>query len=58
MIKFGLALCLWLGLVGSAWAIQYGQQAPDFTLTDTHGQPHTLSQYRGKVVFLQFFGWS
>jgi hypothetical protein len=27
-------------------------EAPDFTLPDVHGQPHTLSDYRGKKVFL------
>ena len=27
-------------------------QAPDFTLPDLNGQPHSLSDYRGKKVFL------
>ena len=29
--------------------------APDFTLTDQNGVEHTLSDYRGKVVFLNFW---
>lgn len=29
--------------------------AYDFTLTDQYGNPHTLSEYKGKVVMLQFF---
>ena len=29
--------------------------APDFTLTDQYGVSHTLSDYRGKVVFLNFW---
>lgn len=29
--------------------------APDFTLTDQFGNKHSLSQYRGKVVFLNFW---
>ncbi len=29
--------------------------APDFTLTDQFGKQHTLSDYRGKVVFLNFW---
>lgn len=29
--------------------------APDFTLTDQYGVTHTLSEYRGKTVFLNFF---
>jgi protein SCO1/2 len=32
-------------------------EAPDFTLTDTEGQPWTLSQQRGKVVAM-FFGFT
>ena len=30
-------------------------EAPDFTLRDQYGVEHTLSQYRGKVVFLNFW---
>lgn len=29
--------------------------APDFTLIDQYGQSHTLSEYRGKTVFLNFW---
>lgn len=29
--------------------------APDFTLTDQYGVTHTLSDYRGKTVFLNFW---
>lgn len=29
--------------------------AVDFTLTDQHGEVHTLSEYRGKTVFLNFW---
>ena len=29
--------------------------APDFTLPDQYGQEHTLSDYQGKVVFLNFW---
>lgn len=29
--------------------------APDFTLTDQYGVTHTLSEYRGKTVFFNFF---
>ena len=29
--------------------------APDFTLHDQYGEEHTLSDYRGKVVFLNFW---
>lgn len=29
--------------------------APDFTLTDQFGESHTLSDYQGKIVFLNFW---
>ena len=47
-----------LAVVGVAGAIGYGDLAPDFTLVDSDGRTHTLSQYRGEVVYLSFFGWS
>lgn len=38
----------------SAQAATVGQPAPDFTLTDTNGVTHTLSQYRGQTVVLEW----
>ncbi len=32
-----------------------GSAAPDFSLTDTHGETHSLSQYKGKYVVLEWF---
>ncbi|MBN2046041.1 MAG: thioredoxin-dependent thiol peroxidase [Anaerolineales bacterium] len=32
-----------------------GQMAPDFSLKDENGNPHTLSDYQGKVVLLYFY---
>ncbi len=32
-----------------------GAQAPDFTLLDQDGTPHTLSSYRGKPVLIYFY---
>jgi peroxiredoxin len=31
-----------------------GSQAPAFTATDSHGQAHTLAQYQGKYVVLEW----
>ncbi|HYJ66042.1 MAG TPA: peroxiredoxin [Nocardioidaceae bacterium] len=37
-------------------SIDVGQQAPDFTLKDQHGQDVTLSSYRGdKAVMVMFY---
>jgi hypothetical protein len=33
---------------------QYGSLAPDFTLLGSDGRSHTLSDYRGRVVYLMF----
>jgi peroxiredoxin len=35
-----------------------GQAAPNFQLTDLSGTGHTLSEYRGKVVVIDFFGYA
>lgn len=34
---------------------EVGTKAPDFTLRDQEGVPHTLSEYRGKKVLLYFY---
>ena len=38
----------------SALAVKVGDQAPDFTGTDSHGEAHKLSDYRGKFVVLEW----
>ena len=37
---------------------EVGMQAPDFTLTSLDGNAINLSDYRGKVVMLDFWIWS
>lgn len=32
-----------------------GEPAPEFTVTDTEGKEHTLSDYKGKIVVLEWF---
>ena len=34
---------------------EVGQPAPDFTLVDLDGKKHSLAQYKGKVVVLEWF---
>ena len=46
--------------VSNAWGMgsrvpAVGMEAEDFQLTDLDGQPHSLSQYRGKIVLLNFW---
>jgi cytochrome oxidase Cu insertion factor (SCO1/SenC/PrrC family) len=59
-----LSIAAWALLVigllpgAGAWATaQPGEPAPDFSLHDTDGVLHTLSDYRGQVVLLFFVGW-
>jgi peroxiredoxin len=35
-------------------AASVGESAPTFTLTDTHGETHSLGDFRGKVVVLEW----
>ena len=36
--------------------LKVGDDAPDFTLTDLNGNQHTLSEYKGQGVFINFWG--
>jgi cytochrome oxidase Cu insertion factor (SCO1/SenC/PrrC family) len=39
--------------------VKVGDPAPDFTLADQNGQPHSLSDYRGKKnLALAFYLWA
>ncbi|HXW92776.1 MAG TPA: redoxin domain-containing protein [Terriglobales bacterium] len=38
----------------SAYAQKVGDPAPEFQATDSHGQGHRLSEYRGKFVVLEW----
>jgi len=41
-------------MVSSARAARVGEHAPDFTATDSNGKTHTLSEYAGKYVVLEW----
>ena len=41
--------------IKAVFMLQPGQPAPDFTLKDLDGQPVSLSQFKGKVVLLDFW---
>jgi peroxiredoxin len=47
-----------LNLAANAAEPASGQPAPDFTLTDTNGKKHSLSQEKGKYVVLEWFNFS
>ena len=58
-MKRKLAVCAALALAGMlaagwAWAARVGERAPDFTATDSNGKTHTLSEYAGKYVVLEW----
>ncbi len=57
-IATGLTLAIMLS-AGTALATgQVGEPAADFTLTDSQGMVHTLSDYRGEVVILFMMGYA
>jgi peroxiredoxin len=49
-----LAVCAVLFFAPGAYAARVGDQAPDFTGTDSQGQPHKLTDYQGKFVVLEW----
>src|SRR5881628_4072704 len=58
-MKMKLLLTALTSLIGTAVfaadAPPVGSAAPDFSLTDASGKTHSLSQYKGKYVVLEWF---
>lgn len=54
---FALLLCL--PFINNAQLNNFsaGDDAPDFTITDVHGQSHSLSDYAGKYVIVDLFAY-
>jgi len=52
LVVLGLSL---IGLFTNAQAVQPGDTAPDFKLTDQHQVQHQLSDYRGQWVVVYFY---
>jgi peroxiredoxin len=48
-----IALCT--GALGAAESPRVGAPAPSFTLTDANGKTHSLGEYKGKYVVLEWF---
>jgi len=44
-----------LGACAQSYAIEVGQSAPDFSLTNIDGQKTSLADFKGKVIILNFF---
>jgi peroxiredoxin len=58
ILSFSIMLCLTL-FVGNAVSLealpQIGKPAPEFALNDMNGKKVTLSEYKGKVIILNFW---
>jgi len=52
--KLALAFTAIISLSVAAYGVRVGDPAPDFTGTDSHGQTHKLSEYKGKFVVLEW----
>lgn len=55
MIKFLPSVLLILLAVSTVSGLQSGREAQNFQLKDSHGNGFSLSDFRGKVVLLEFF---
>ena len=44
-----------LGACAHAYAVEVGQNAPDFGLVNSDGQKISLSDFKGKAIILNFF---
>jgi peroxiredoxin len=54
MRRFPVLTVALLAFTLTAWALRVGDPAPDFSGTDSQGQSHKLSEYRGKYVVLEW----
>ena len=55
MMKFLPSVLLILLAVSTVSGLQSGREAQNFQLKDSHGNGFSLSDFRGKVVLLEFF---
>ena len=53
-LGLGIVFALTVIAPSAAFAARVGEPAPDFTATDSNGQVHHLSDYRGKFVVLEW----
>ena len=51
-----LLLLVWHGAASAL--VKTGEQAPDFTLQELDGAQVSLSDFRGKVVLINLFGYN
>jgi peroxiredoxin len=54
-MKTTFALLTALTLAASAFAVEVGKPAPDFTGTDINGKTFKLSDYKGKIVVIESY---
>lgn len=54
-LAISVIMCAFLGVTPrAAGAVEVGAPAPQFSLPDTKGTTHTLSEHRGKIVVLEW----
>lgn len=49
-----LVVAALLFVAQAVYGVEVGEFAPDFSAVDTHGQRHTLSEYQGQYVVLEW----
>src|ERR1700733_10859195 len=54
-MKTTFAFLVVLALAASAFAVEVGKPAPDFTGTDINGKTVKLSDYKGKIVVIESY---
>jgi peroxiredoxin len=55
--KFVIVFLFLFAIIGSAQTAKLNEQAPNFKLIDSNGKEHSLSDFKGKIIVLEWINY-